>query len=141
MWYIDANQGSPQAFPVRPPILPKVRKTGRFAGPLVRYSWGNTNTGARLTHPAGKARTMPLTLIGRPGKIETHGWAVLFRLQKKSLALFPKDSLAANQDNQFIIEGYPLMQGSQHVLLAQSCVNMLQQRAQKQAQPQIEATP
>jgi hypothetical protein len=34
------------------------------------------------------------------------------------------------------------MQGSEHVLLAQSCVSMLQQRAQKQArqQPQAETT-
>jgi hypothetical protein len=47
-----------------------------------------------------------------------------------------KDSLTANQDDQLIIEGYPLMQGNQHVLLAQSCVSMLQQRVQKQAQQQ-----
>ena len=52
-----------------------------------------------------------------------------------------KDSLAANQDDQLIIEGYPLMQGSQPVLLAQSCVSMLQQRAQKQAQQQPEPAP
>lgn len=54
-----------------------------------------------------------------------------------------KDSLAANQDDQLIIEGYPLIQGTEHVLLAQSCVSMLQQRAQKQAQhqPPAETTP
>jgi hypothetical protein len=54
-----------------------------------------------------------------------------------------QDSLAANQEDQLIIEGYPLMQGSQPVLLAQSCVSMLQQRAQKQAQQQqrTETTP
>jgi len=45
-----------------------------------------------------------------------------------------KDSLAAHQDDQLIIEGYPAMQGTQHVLLAQSCVSMRQQRAQQQAQ-------
>jgi hypothetical protein len=45
-----------------------------------------------------------------------------------------KDSLAANHDDQLIIEGYPLMQGNQHLLLAPSCVSMLQQRAQKQVQ-------
>jgi hypothetical protein len=48
-----------------------------------------------------------------------------------------KDSLSANQDDQLIIEGYPVMQGTQHVLLAQSCVSMLQQRAQKQTQQQM----
>jgi hypothetical protein len=102
---------------------------------------------------------MKLTLIGRPGKIETHGQAVVFRMQGKPPGALPrglppvpaqapltwnvlvalrqwnrvKDSLAANQEDQLIIEGYPTMQGSEHVLLAQSCISMLQQRAQKQA--------
>jgi hypothetical protein len=114
------------------------------------------------TEPPGEARTMKLTLIGRPGKVETRGQAVVFRMQGKPPGPLPrglppvpaqapltwnvmvalrqwdrvKDSLAANQDDQLIIEGYPLMQGSQPVLLAQSCVSMLQQRAQKQAQQQ-----
>ena len=111
---------------------------------------------------------MKLTLIGRPGKVETRGQAVLFRMQGKPPGALPrglppvpaqppmtwtvmvalrqfnrvKDSLAANQDDQLIIEGYPAMQGSQPVLLAQSCVSLLQQRAQKQArqQPQAETT-
>jgi hypothetical protein len=120
------------------------------------------------THPAGEARTMKLTLIGRPGKVEMRGQAVLFRMRGKPPGALPrglppvlaqapltwnvmvalrqwnrvKDSLAANQEDQLIIEGYPLMQGSQPVLLAQSCVSMLQQRAQKQAQrQQAETTP
>ena len=119
------------------------------------------------TAPAGEARTMKLTLIGRPGKVETRGQAVLFRMQGKAPASLPrglpplpttpaltwnvmvalrqwnrvKDSLAASQDDQLIIEGYPLMQGDQHVLLAQSCVSMLQQRAQKMAQQQQAEAP
>jgi hypothetical protein len=117
------------------------------------------------TSPVGEARTMKLTLIGRPGKVETRGQAVVFRMQGKPPGALPrglppvpaqppmawnvivalrqwnrvKDSLAANQEDQLIIEGYPAMQGSQHVLLAQSCVSMLQQRAQKQAQRQPSA--
>ena len=114
-----------------------------------------------------EARTMKLTLIGRPGKVETRGQAVVFRMQGKPPGPLPrglppvpaqapltwngmvalrqwnrvKESLAANQDDQLIIEGYPLMQGAQPVLLAQSCVSMLQQRAQQQAQrPQTETT-
>jgi len=112
------------------------------------------------THPAGEARTMKLTLIGRPGKVETRGQAVVFRMQGKPPGSLPRglppvpaqapltwnvmvalrqwnrvqDSLAANQDDQLIIEGYPDMQGSQHVLLAQSCTSVALQRAQKQAQ-------
>ena len=119
------------------------------------------------TEPPGEARTMKLTLIGRPGKVETRGQAVVFRMQGKPPGPLPKglppvptqapltwnvmvalrqwnrvkDSLAANQDDQLIIEGYPVMQGSQPVLLAQSCVSMLQQRAQKQAQQRQAETP
>ncbi len=113
-------------------------------------------------HPPGEARTMKLTLIGRPGKVETRGQAVVFRMQGKPPGALPrglppvpaqapltwnvmvalrqwnrvKDSLAANQDDQLIIEGYPLMQGNQHVLLAQSCMSVMLQRAQKAAQRQ-----
>jgi len=121
------------------------------------------------TEPPGEARTMKLTLIGRPGKVETRGQAVVFRMQGKPPGALPrglppvpaqapltwnvmvalrqwnrvKDSVAANQDDQLIIEGYPLLQDTQPVLLAQSCVSMLQQRAQKEAQrqQQSETTP
>jgi hypothetical protein len=51
------------------------------------------------------------------------------------------NSLAANQDDQLLIEGYPAMPGSQHVLRAQRCVSMLQQRAQQEAQRQPHAEP
>jgi hypothetical protein len=114
------------------------------------------------TEAPGEARTMKLTLIGRPGKIETRGQAVLFRMQGKPPGSLPrglppvpaqapltwtvmvalrqwnrvKDSLAANQEDQLIIEGYPLMQGNQHVLLAQSCTSVALQQAQKQAHQQ-----
>jgi len=114
------------------------------------------------TGPVGEARTMKLTLIGRPGQVETRGQVVVFRMQGKPPATLPrglppvpntapltwnvmvalrqwnrvKDSLAANHDDQLIIEGYPAMQGTQHVLLAQSCTNVALQRAQKQAQSQ-----
>jgi hypothetical protein len=118
------------------------------------------------TEPPGEARTMKLTLIGRPGKVETRGQAVVFRMQGKPPGALPrglpplpntpaltwnvlvalrqwnrvKDSLAANQEDQLIIEGYPLLQGNQHVLLAQSCVSMVQQREKKQVQ-QHQAVP
>ena len=67
-------------------------------------------------------------------------WSVMVALRQWNRV---KDGLAANQEDQLIIEGYPLMQGNQHVLMAQSCVSMLQQRAQKQAQrqQQPETTP
>jgi hypothetical protein len=119
-------------------------------------------------HPAGEARTMKLTLIGRPGKVEMRGQAVVFRMQGKAPGPLPKglppvpngpaltwnvmvalrqwnrvqDSLATNQEDQLVVEGYPVMQGSQLVLLAQNCTSVAQQRARKQAQrqPQAEST-
>jgi hypothetical protein len=60
-------------------------------------------------------------------------WNVMVALRQWSRV---KDSLAANQDDQLIIEGYPAMQGTQHVLLAQSCTSVALQRVQKQAQSQ-----
>jgi len=41
VWFIDANPGLPQAFPVQSPILPKVRKKGRFPEPQVQCQGGN----------------------------------------------------------------------------------------------------
>jgi hypothetical protein len=115
------------------------------------------------TESPGEARTMKLTLIGRPPeKVETRGQAVVFRMQGKPPGALPrglppvpaqapltwnvmvalrqwnrvKDSLAGNPADQLVIEGYPLTQGNQHVLLAQSCTSVAQQRAQKVAQQQ-----
>jgi PHAX RNA-binding domain len=112
------------------------------------------------TQPVGEARSMKLTLIGRPGKVEVRQTCVVFQMQGKPPSSLPrglppvpttppiiwtvmvalrqwnrvKDSLATHQEDALIIEGYGLLQGTQHVLMAQSCISMLQQRAQKQAQ-------
>src|SRR5215471_9788314 len=119
------------------------------------------------TAPPGEARTMKLTLIGRPGTVETCGQAVVFRMQGKPPGSLPrglppvpaqapltwhvmvalrqwnrvKESLTANQDDQLIIEGYPLIQDSQPVLLAQSCTSVALQRARKQGGQQGTETP
>jgi hypothetical protein len=58
-------------------------------------------------------------------------WTVMVALRQWNRV---KESVTTNPEDALIIEGYPLMQGSNHVLLAQSCVSLLQQRAQKQAQ-------
>ena len=120
------------------------------------------------TEPPGEAKTMKLTLIGRPGKVDVRPTCVVFRMQGKPPGALPrglppapahapmtwtvfvalrqwnrvKDSLAAHQDDQLIIEGYPFVQSDgTPMMLAQSCISMLQQRAQKQAQQQhVEAT-
>lgn len=112
------------------------------------------------THLPGEARTMKLTLIGRPGPVEVRGQAVVFRMQGKAPGPLPKglpplprtpaltwnvlvalrqwnrvkDSVATNQEDQLIIEGYPVLQGTEHVLLAQNCTSVAMQRARKAGQ-------
>ena len=123
------------------------------------------------TLPQGEA-TVKLTLIGRPAleAIQTRPTYVAFRLQGKAPGPLPKglppvpdqhpilwlvvialrqwnrvqDSLAAHADDTLIIEGHPVVAGDgTHVLLAQTCTSVVQQRAKKQAKhpPQVEATP
>jgi PHAX RNA-binding domain len=123
------------------------------------------------TLPQGEA-TVKLTLIGRPAleAIQTRPTYVAFRLQGKAPGPLPKGlppvpdqhpilwlvvialrqwnrvqaSLAAHADDTLIIEGHPVVAGDgTHVLLAQTCTSVVQQRAKKQAKhpPQGEATP
>jgi hypothetical protein len=123
------------------------------------------------TLPQGEA-TVKLTLIGRPAleAIQTRPTYVAFRMQGKAPGPLPKglppvpdqqpitwlvvialrqwnrvqDSLAAHADDTLILEGHPVVAGDgTHVLLAQTCTSVVQQRAKKQAQPppQVEATP
>jgi hypothetical protein len=123
------------------------------------------------TLPQGEA-TVKLTLIGRPAldAVQTRPTYVAFRMQGKEPGPLPKglppvpaqhsitwlvvialrqwnrvkDSLAAQTDDTLIIEGHPVVAGDgTHVLLAQTCTSVVQQRAKKQAKhpPQVEATP
>jgi len=123
------------------------------------------------TLPQGEA-TVKLTLIGRPAleAIQTRPTYVAFRMQGKAPGPLPKGlppvpdqhpiawlvvialrqwhrvqaSLAAHADDTLIIEGHPVVAGDgTHVLLAQTCTSVVQQRAKKQAKhpPQVEATP
>ena len=48
-----------------------------------------------------------------------------------------QESLAAHTDDKLIVEGQPVVAGDgTHVLLAQSCVSLRQQREKKQARQQ-----
>jgi PHAX RNA-binding domain len=112
--------------------------------------------------------TVTLTLVGRPEAqaVQTRPTYVAFRMQGKEPSSLPKglppvpgqgpitwlvvidlrqwkrvqESLEAHADDKLIIAGHPVVTSDgTHVLLAQSCVSMLQQRAQKQAQQQHQA--
>jgi hypothetical protein len=144
---------TPQQHPTQPQALPWDE-----VSPIIQ---------TLATQPVGEARTMKLTLIGRPDTVVVRGQAVVFRMQGKAPGPLPKglpplpstpaltwnvmvalrqwnrvkDSVTTNQEDQLIIEGYPALQGTEHVLLAQSCVSVLQQRAQKQARQQTASAP
>jgi hypothetical protein len=147
-------------FPQSAPQTPQGQPPAQAQLQILTWDEVPTIIQTLATAPAGEARTMKVTLIGRPGKVDVQQQCVVFRMQGKPPASFPrglppvpadppmtwtvmvamrqwnrvKESVAANHDDQLIIEGYPLLQGTNHVLMAQSCVSMLQQRAQKQAQ-------
>lgn len=144
----------------RAPRTPQKRQA-----PAVPWTEVEPAVQALATHRPGEARVVKLTLIGRPGKVEKRGQAVVFRIQGKRPDNFPRGlpegptqpltwtvvvvqrqwnrveaHLAADNEDQLIIEGYPAMQGKEHVLLAQSCTSVALQRAQKAAQRE-EAAP
>src|SRR5262249_51152382 len=64
---------------------------GQPQPPTVR-TWEEASTLMQILaiDPPGEARTMKPTLIGRPGKVETRGQAVVFRLQGKPPASLPR---------------------------------------------------
>ena len=150
-----------------PQPAPPPGQGGPQPAQLITWEEVRIITQTLATAPAGEARTMKVTLIGRPEKIETRQQCVVFKLQGRPPGSLPKglpapagpplswtvmvalrqwnrvkDSLAGNPEDQLVIDGYPLMQGSEHILLVQSCVSMLQQRAQKAArQPAAGETP
>jgi hypothetical protein len=59
---------------------------------LTALTWDEAQTLIQTlaTAPPGEARTMKVTLIGRPGKVETRGQAVVFRMQGKAPGPLPK---------------------------------------------------
>jgi hypothetical protein len=148
------------------PALPRRGET-RSAPQALPWREAQRAMEAWASHPVGEATTMKLTMIGRPEHVEVHGSAVLFRLQGKAPGTLPrglpplprtpgltwnvwvalrqwnrvKDSLATHPEDQVILEGYPLMQGTQPVLFVQACTSVALQRAQRQARQQPEAHP
>jgi hypothetical protein len=148
----------------------KAPAPGRPPAPPQEPTWTEVQALVQ-TLPQGEA-TVKLTLIGRPAleAVQTRPTYVAFRMQGKAPGPLPKglppvpdqqpmtwlvvvalrqwnrvqDSLAAHADDTLIIEGQPVVAGDgTHVLLAQTCTSVGQQRAKKQAKhpPQVEATP
>jgi hypothetical protein len=122
------------------------------------------------TLPQGEA-TVKLTLIGRPDlqAVQPRPTDVAFRMQGKAPGPLPKGlppvpaqqpitwlvvialrqwnrvqaSLTDHMDDTLMVEGHPVVAGDgTHVLLTQTCISTVQQRAKKQADkpPQAETT-
>src|SRR4051794_14331484 len=74
-----------------PQLAPQHRQ-GQPQGQPPALTWDEARSLMQTlaTAPPGEARTMKLTLIGRPEKVETRGQAVVFRLQGKPPASLPR---------------------------------------------------
>jgi hypothetical protein len=108
----------------------------------------------------GEARTVKLTLIGRPQKIIAQQACVVVSLKGKEPPSLPKGlppvpegstitwavfivnkqwnkvkaSIEQNQDDQLIIEGYPLVgKNGVAAVMATNCKSVLMERAQREA--------
>jgi hypothetical protein len=114
-----------------------------------------------LPFPTGEEASVKITLIGRPGTpVQTKGQTVMFKMQGKAPGNLPKglppipksppitwtviiglrqwnrvrDSLAQHPDDKLILDGYPHVEGDQHLVLVNGCRSMLMERAQKESQ-------
>jgi hypothetical protein len=115
------------------------------------------------TFPAatGEEASVKITLIGRPATpVQTQGQTVVFQMTGKAPNNLPKglpplpksppitwtvmvglrqwnkvkDSLAQHPDDKLIIDGYPYVEGDQHLVFVNGCRSMLMEKAQKEAQ-------
>jgi PHAX RNA-binding domain len=110
---------------------------------------------------SGEAKTVKLTLIGRPGKVVQQASCVVVAMKGKEPPSLPKglpippanstmtwavfiatkpwekvkDALTANPEDQLLVEGYPLMDPKSRasVVLATSCKSVMQERATREA--------
>ena len=105
----------------------------------------------------GEAKTVKITLVGRPLKIIQQAECVILSMKGKEPGSFPKGlptppadsaitwavfivnkqwtkvaaSLVNEPEDNLIVEGYPLLKDGVAVVLAQSCKSMLQEKAAK----------
>jgi len=116
---------------------------------------------AQVIQSIGEARTVKITLIGRPGNVVQQPTCVLVSMKGKELPSLPKGlptppegsaitwavfivnkqwakvsaSVQGNVDDQLIIEGYPVVDAKRGVaaVLATSCKSVLLDRADREA--------
>lgn len=113
---------------------------------------------AEAIQTVGEAKTVKLTLVGRPQKVVSQKDCVVVSLKGKQPPSLPKglpavpegsaitwavfiankqwnrvrDSLTRNSDDQLIVEGYPIVgKGGVAAVMATSCKSVLMERAQR----------
>lgn len=113
---------------------------------------------AQVVKEAGEAKTVKVTLVGRPQKVVGQKDCVVVSLRGKQPPALPKglpavpegsaitwavfiankqwnrvkESMARNDNDQLVIEGYPIVgKGGVAAVMATSCKSMLMERAQR----------
>ena len=114
---------------------------------------------AQVVKEAGEAKTVKVTLVGRPQKVVGQKDCVVVSLRGKQPPALPKglpavpegaaitwavfiankqwnrvkESMARNDNDQLVIEGYPIVgKGGVAAVMATSCKSMLMERAQRE---------
>ena len=132
------------------------------AAPVVTLTWEEVKPiVAQALVAIGEAKTVKLTLIGRPSKIVQQPNCVVIAMKGKAPASLPKglpmppansaitwavfivnkqwnavkDSITNNPEDNLIVEGYPLLdpKSGSSVVLVTSCKSVLQERATREA--------
>lgn len=156
------------------PMLPKPKATSQSGAsaqtqakpkpaPLPTLTWEEAKQLiSQAVQTIGEARTVKITLVGRPGRVVEQTNCVVVAMKGKEPPSLPKglptppansavtwavfiatkqwakikDSLQKNQEDQIIIEGYPLIdpKSQASVVLATSVKSVAQERAQRETQ-------
>jgi len=130
--------------------------------PVVSLTWEEAKQlGQQALEAIGEAKTVKLTLIGRPSKIVQQAHCVVIAMKGKEPASLPKglptppansaitwavfivnkqwnavkDSVIGNPEDNLIVEGYPIIdpKSGSSVVLAISCKSVVQERAAREA--------
>lgn len=144
----DRRQLWPQDYKKKPAVVKPEPLTWEEATALV----------TEVIKSVGEAKTVKVTLVGRPQKVVSQKDCVVVSLKGKQPPSLPKglpavpegsaitwavfiankqwnrvrDSLTRNSDDQLIVEGYPIVgKGGVAAVMATSCKSVLMERAQR----------
>jgi hypothetical protein len=144
-------------FDLRQKLFPDAMPSGQRHPP----SWAEVIASiASLMHPTPEEATVKLTLVGRPATWQVNGSVVCFRLVGKLPHTLPrgmpalpktppitwtvivalrqwtkiKDAFLGDPADKLIVDGYPYLDGDEHIVLANACRSMAMDRQQKELQ-------